>query len=291
MDKKVRLSIQGMHCAGCTARVERRLGEIGCSEIGVNLATGAAEVTAPQELLDDDIAAAINALGFTAQVTDSIVPQSGDSEDRRMLTALIASIILTAPLLLGMVLSLFLPMDNPIVAFLHNPWVQLALATPVQFIIGWRFYSGAYKALRAGYTNMDVLVALGTTAAYALSVYNMASGNVHGMHGLHFEASAMIITLVLLGKTLEKRATRKTGEAVSKLLGLSPDTAFVERGGELVEIPTAEVAVGDIVLVKIGDRIPVDGTVISGETSVDESMLTGESMPVAKGEGDAVTGG
>lgn len=285
--KKVRLMIEGMHCAGCTARVEQRLGELGCREIGINLSSGAAMMLVPDEVSPRELCGAIEELGFKARTQDAPAAPKKDG----MAADLIMSAILTAPMVIGMILSLFLPHDSAVTALLHNKWLQLILATPVQFIAGRRFYTGAFKALRARYANMDVLVALGTSSAYFLSVYNLIAGRVHGMEGLYFEASAVIITLVLLGKLLESRATGKTGAAVAQLLALAPQTAHVERDGQVTDVPAGSVAKGDILLVLQGERFPVDGTITSGVTTADEAMLTGESMPVEKSCGDEAAGG
>jgi Cu+-exporting ATPase len=175
------------------------------------------------------------------------------------------------------------------IAWLLPGWLQLLLATPVQFGLGARFYRAGWGALRAGSGNMDLLVALGTSAAYGLSVYLMLRhpGHAH----LYFEASAAVITLVLLGKWLEQRAKRQTTEAIRALQALRPATARVLRDGTEVELPVADVRVGDLVAVRPGDRIPVDGEIATGHSHVDESLITGESLPVAKSPGDRVTGG
>jgi Cu+-exporting ATPase len=170
-------------------------------------------------------------------------------------------------------------------------WWQFALATPVQFWLGARFYRAGWKALKARAGNMDLLVALGTSAAYGLSLYELAKQGDHAMGHLYFEASAVVITLVLLGKWLEARAKRQTTEAIRALNALRPDVARVRRGSEETEVPIAQVRVGDVVIVRPGEHIPVDGLVLEGASEVDESLITGESLPVAKHEGDRVTGG
>jgi Cu+-exporting ATPase len=169
--------------------------------------------------------------------------------------------------------------------------VQLALATPVQFGLGARFYRAGWKALRAGTGNMDLLVALGTSAAYGLSLFELARHTGPGMPHLYFEASAAVVTLVLLGKWLEQRAKRQTVDAIRALNALRPATARVLRNGEETEVPIERVAAGDRVVVRPGDRVPVDGEVEAGRSHVDESLVTGESMAVTKGPGDRVTGG
>ncbi|MCY9031326.1 HAD-IC family P-type ATPase, partial [Bacillus inaquosorum] len=173
-----------------------------------------------------------------------------------------------------------------------NPWMQFALATPVQFLIGWPFYAGAYKALRNKSANMDVLVALGTTAAYAYSLYlTIQSLGSHGhTDGLYYETSAILLTLILLGKLFETKAKGRSSDAIKKLMKLQAKTATVVRDGQEQIIPIDEVLVNDIVYVKPGERIPVDGEVVEGRSAVDESMITGESLPVDKSPGDSVTG-
>ena len=175
-------------------------------------------------------------------------------------------------------------------AFLMSDWLQLLLATPVQFGAGYQFYRDAYYALRAKSANMSVLVALGTTAAYVYSLASMFWGAELGITGVYFETSAIIITLIILGKYLEAIAKGKTSEAIKKLMGLSAKTARVQRNGEFVEVPISEVQVGDIVEVRPGEKIPVDGIIISGSSAIDESMVTGESLPVDKSVGDHVIG-
>ncbi|RKX84211.1 MAG: heavy metal translocating P-type ATPase [Spirochaetes bacterium] len=194
------------------------------------------------------------------------------------------------PLVVAMFVTIF---DIKILMFLHNPVLQLILATPVQFYIGAMFYVTAYKTVKSGSPGMDVLVALGTSAAYFFSVFNGFIAESVGVvnSGLYFEASAIIITLVLLGRYLEMRAKGKTAEAIKKLMGLQPKSASVERDGEIIVVPISDVVPGDIVHVKPGERVPVDGKVISGNTSIDESMITGESMPVEKTVGDSLVGG
>ncbi len=287
MAKQIRFKVGGMSCAACSARVERVLKKQGCESVSVNLASGATIISGYDGEIEKLISAIENA-GFT--VVDETEKNNEEKKQKLTLVELIISIILSAPMLIGMILHFILGMDNPVVQFLHNPWLQFALATPVQFIIGRRFYMGAFKALRHGYANMDVLVALGTTAAYALSVYNMITGKIHGMEGMHFESSGTVITLVLLGKYFETRAKRRTNEAVTSLLALKADKVTVIRDEENIEIDIKELKVGDIALVREGEKVPSDGIVIDGEGSIDESMLTGENMPVERKTGDSVTG-
>jgi len=212
-----------------------------------------------------------------------------EKEIKKLKAELIASAILSSPLILAMVFMLT-GIDVP---FLHNEYFQLVIATPVQFIIGLRFYRNAYHAIKARSANMDVLIAMGTSAAYFFSVYNAFFAHpveMGMMKELYFEASSTIITLILLGKYLEAVAKGKTSEAIKKLMGLQAKTARVVRNGVEEDIPVEEVQVGDIIVVRPGEKIPVDGRIIEGNSSVDESMLTGESLPVEKKVGDFVTG-
>jgi Cu+-exporting ATPase len=191
----------------------------------------------------------------------------------------------TLPLMLPMLLQL------AGIEWRIDGWVQLLLATPVQFWLGWRFYRAGWKAVLAKTGNMDLLVALGTSAAYGMSVYLLLRHAGHGMPHLYFEASAAVITLVLLGKWLEQRAKRQTADAIRALTALRPTTARVRRDGTEADIPVERVVVGDLVVIRPGDRVPVDGEIVEGRSHIDESLITGESLPVAKAVGDPVTGG
>src|SRR5258707_464426 len=203
--------------------------------------------------------------------------QAEDERGKRDTWLVVAAAVLSVPLML------------PMSGIMLPGWLQLALATPVQFVIGARFYAGAWKALRARTGNMDLLVELGTSTAYFYSLYVLVAG-VPDAH-LYFEAAAVVIALIMVGKWLESRAKRSTTAAIRALMSLRPETARVERGGSEVEVPVAAVAVGDVAVVRPGERLPVDGFVVSGHSQVDESLLTGESLPVAKNAGDNVTGG
>ena len=282
----VDLTIRGMSCASCVGRVEKALARVpGVAAVAVNLATERARVQTRGGVRVEALTQAITAAGYEAAPAARPAARAetgGDGLPEWWPVALAA--VLTAPLALQM-----------LAAFFGNDWslpplVQLALATPVQFWLGGRFYRAGWKALRARSGNMDLLVALGTSAAYGLSVYLMFVRPGHGMH-LYFEASAIIITLVLLGKWFEARAKRQTTEAIRALQALRPDIARVRRDGVEREVPLESVRVGDVVVVRPGERIPVDGEVREGASNVDESLITGESLPVAKAEGDRVTGG
>jgi Cu+-exporting ATPase len=291
VEKEIRLKIGGMTCAACSARIERVLRANGCTDVSINLASGLGIITPPKGVDVGKITEIITNAGFTAELITDGNDSSEEKQRRRQLIELILSCVLTLPMLVGMLLSFVIREHNSFVMFLHNPWFQLALTVPVQFVIGRRFYKGAYSALRHGYANMDVLVAMGTTAAFALTVYNMLFGSISGMEGMYFESSAVVITLVLLGKYLESGAKRKTNDAVRRLLSLNPDRArIVDADGEIREIDIKQLKKDDIAIVRQGEKIPSDGYLTEGFASVDESMLTGESMPVDKSVGDFVTG-
>ncbi|MFO1326809.1 MAG: heavy metal translocating P-type ATPase [Rubrivivax sp.] len=280
------LQVQGMTCASCVARVEKALRRVrGVTEATVNLATETASVatTAPDEGVAPLLAALAKAgyggtLVADAQAAPAAAPR--------------------APLWpLALAAALSLPLVLPMLAmawgahWMLPAWLQFALATPVQFGFGARFYRAGWKALRAGAGNMDLLVALGTSAAYGLSLYEWLRPGADAMPHLYFEAAAVVITLVMLGKWLEARAKHRTTEAIRALQALRPDTARVRRDGTEVELPLAEVRVGDLVVVRPGERVAVDGEVVEGASEVDESLITGESLPVPRHEGDRVTGG
>ena len=294
-NNRVELKITGMSCAACSAKIEKRLGKMeGVSAAAVNLATEKANVEFDPSIVKvSDIINVVGNLGYQAEKIEDISQDrekaQREKEIKKLRNELITSAVLSSPLILAMVLSL-LKLD---VAFLHNQYFQLAIATPVQFIIGWRFYKNAYHALKAKSANMDVLIAMGTSAAYFFSIYNAffvpAKPGVM-MKELYFEAGAVIITLILLGKYFEAVAKGKTSEAIKKLMGLQAKTARVIRNGAEEDIPVEEVEVGYIVVVRPGEKIPVDGKIIEGNSSIDESMLTGESLPVEKKIGDPVIG-
>jgi len=289
------LNVSGMTCAACSARIEKVLNKMdGVTQANVNLALEQASIEYnPAELNINDIVQKIEKIGYGAEVKEDQV-ESKDFKQayiQKQKKKLIVSAILSLPLLWTMVAHFSFTSFIYVPDLLMEPWFQLLLATPVQFIIGSQFYIGAFKALRNGSANMDVLVVLGTSAAYFYSIYQMvvASGGHHGPH-LYFETSAVLITLILLGKYFEARAKGRSSEAIKKLMGLQAKTARVVRNGIEVEIPLEQVGVGDVVLVKPGEKIPVDGQLLRGTTTVDESMLTGESLPVEKEVGDKVIG-
>lgn len=282
------LKIDGMTCAACSGRIERVLAKTdGIEEINVNLTTETATVSFDQKLItNDEIIDKIKKMGFGAEVYDESKENSNQREYRNLKIYLIFSIILTAPLILVMIASWF----GIHIMFLHDPIFQLILATPVQFIIGYRFYKPAFYAIKSKSPNMDVLVSIGTLSAYFFSLYNVIAGNiVHGqMDGLYFESSMTIITLILLGKYLELRARVKTSEAIQSLIKLQPQNANLLRDGVITTVPLSMLNAGDVVVINPGEKIPIDGVIKSGRSTVDESMLTGESLPVDKKVGDNV---
>jgi len=294
--KKIDIDVTGMSCTACAMNIERSLKKFeGVDNASVNFATERATVNFDDTKIKlDDFNKLIISLGYGVAEKNEEGKLNVDEKELRLLKySVIVSAMLTFPLVLGMFLF-FIPLENlylkTVVNFLHQPLVQLLLATPVQFVIGARFYKHAYKTIKALSPNMDVLVAMGTTAAYFFSVYNgFFSGEIHPH--LYFESSAVIITLVLFGKFLEKLAKGKTGEAIKKLLNLVPKTALVLVDGKEVEMLIEDIKIGDILIVKPGEKIAVDGTIIEGMSTIDESMVTGESLPVEKSIDDKVIGG
>jgi Cu+-exporting ATPase len=277
------LGIEGMTCASCVARVEKALRKVpGVAAATVNLATEKATVRTLAGVPMTALTAAIEKAGYAARATGN---EPARAERVPAWWPVAVSAVLTLPLVLPMLLELVG------VAWRLDGWIQLALATPVQFWLGWRFYRAGWKAVRAGTGNMDLLVALGTSAAYGLSLYLLLGHGGHAAPHLYFEASAAVVTLVLLGKWLEQRAKRQTADAIRALAALRPTTARVRRDGVEIEVPVEQVVLGDRVSVRPGDRVAVDGEVLEGRSHVDESLVTGESLPVAKGAGDKVTGG
>jgi Cu+-exporting ATPase len=282
------VDISGMTCASCVARVEKALRAVpGVQDASVNLATERASVRGSADA--DELVAAVRRAGYEAALTQAgkpraAAPKAGPPGWWPVAAAALFSIPLMLPMLGGAIgADWALP-----------GWLQWLLATPVQFWLGARFYRAGWKALRAGAGNMDLLVAIGTSAAYGLSVWLLLSGGRHGAHGgehLYFESSAVVITLVLLGKWLEARARRQTVEAIGALESLRPTEALVRRADGDVPVPVDEVKVGDLLVVRPGARVAADGKVEEGRSHQDESLLTGESLPVAKEPGDRVTGG
>ncbi|GIP24490.1 heavy metal translocating P-type ATPase [Paenibacillus sp. J22TS3] len=285
----VDFQVTGMTCAACATRIEKGLSKMsGVKRASVNLALETAQVEfSPGEVSVQDLINKVEKIGYTASLKTE-KKDEGDHRQKeivRQKRKLIASAILSFPLLWAMVSHFSFTSFIWLPELFMNPWFQLVLAAPVQFIIGAQFYKGAYKALRNGSANMDVLVALGTSAAFFYSLYlSIQSLNAHGHSEvqLYYETSSVLITLILLGKLFEALAKGRSSEAIKTLMGLQAKTALVVRGEQELSVPIEEVVVGDIVIVKPGEKVPVDGVVTEGVSSVDESMLTGESLPVEK---------
>ena len=281
----VEFAIGGMTCAACSARLEKVLNRQAGMQANVNLAAERARVRLTEAADEAAVVAAVAKAGFTAELVDGQTREREKAEKLRVYQREIRrfwiAVTLTLPLV-GQMLFMF--GEHGHLNELPR-WLQLMLATPVQFWIGWRFYDGAYKALRGGGANMDVLVALGTSMAWGFStVVTLFGLNQH----VYFEGGAAVITLVLLGKLLEARAKARTSEAIESLIRLQPKTARVERDGQWVEMAVEALMPGDVFLVRPGESVPVDGEVVDGESSVNEAMLTGESMPLGKRAGDKV---
>jgi len=288
-DRLAELTIYGMTCAACAVRIEKVLNKLEGVRAAVNFANETARVDYVPGLASvEQVVAAIRKAGYDASER---VEASAEEEKARRGAAFQAELRLfwvSVALSLPLLLQMFFMFGQAHTELLPR-WLQFALATPVQFWIGRRFYVGGYKALRGGGANMDVLVALGTSMAYGLSAVVTLFG-LHDQH-VYFEASAVIITLVLMGKLLEARAKLGTSAAIEALIRLQPKAAHVERDGVLVEVPVASMQKGDVFVVRSGESVPVDGLVSTGESGVDESMLTGESLPVGKHPGDKVYAG
>ncbi|AZF03451.1 cation-translocating P-type ATPase [Pseudomonas sp. R5-89-07] len=279
------LPIGGMTCASCAGRVERALGKVpGVQRVSVNLANERAHVEGLHPLDPGVLIAAVEKAGYTATLPQSETATQASQAQRlhHERWALMLAIMLALPLVLPMLVEPFG------VHWMLPAWVQFALATPVQFILGARFYSAAWKAVRAGAGNMDLLVAIGTSAGYGLSVYQWLT---RPAPHLYFEASAVVIALVLLGKYLESRAKRHTASAIRALEALRPERAVRVLEGREEDVAISALTLGDLVLVKPGERFPVDGEVVDGQSHADEALISGESLPVPKQPGDAVTGG
>lgn len=286
--RTVELQITGMTCASCVGRVERTLGKLpGVEQVSVNLANERAHLQVQQAVDDALLISAVEKAGYSASLPQATESARQDIQWRLRTErlAVVAALLLALPLVLPMLVQPFG------LHWMLPAWAQLALATPVQFILGARFYQAAYKAVRAGAGNMDLLVALGTSAGYGLSLYQWATAPVGTAPHLYFEASAVVIALVLLGKYLESRAKRQTASAIRALEALRPERALRVVDGHEEEVAISALRLDDRVLVKPGERFPVDGTVEEGSSHADEALISGESLPVAKQPGDRVTGG
>ncbi len=304
--KQIQLPIGGMSCAVCAKRVEKAISELeGVADVNVNFAAEKAFVTYnPQKVRPSAMKEAVLKAGYQPLENKGAGAEDEDRKRREkeintMKKKFIAAAIFAFPLLyiamVPMIKFVSLPGAKMLDGLMMNyplfyALLEFFLTVPV-ICVGYRFYTVGFKSLFQKSPNMDSLIAVGTTAAVAFSLYNtfqIAKGNFQAVHSLYFESAGVIITLILLGKMLEAVSKGKTGEAIKKLMGLAPKTAFVIQNGAETEIPVEEVEIGDIIIVKPGSKIPVDGVVIEGHTAIDESMLTGESMPVDKKAGDKV---
>ncbi|WP_242176380.1 MULTISPECIES: heavy metal translocating P-type ATPase [unclassified Pseudomonas] len=282
------LPISGMTCASCAGRVERALGKVpGVQSVSVNLANERAHVQVQGQMDPGILIAAVDKAGYTATLPQSETVTDANQAQRlhRERWSLLLAIALALPLVLPMLVEPFG------LHWMLPAWVQFALATPVQFIFGARFYIAAWKAVRAGAGNMDLLVAIGTSAGYGLSIYEWLTAPAGSMPHLYFEASAVVIALVLLGKYLESRAKRQTASAIRALEALRPERAIRVLDGREEDVAISALKLDDLVLVKPGERFPVDGEVVDGQSHADEALISGESLPVPKQPGDKVTGG
>ena len=284
--QELTLDIEGMSCASCVSRVEKALHKVaGVQTVAVNLASEKATLTTAGAVPVAKLIAAIKAAGYEASLPKLTLEASASKRPLPSWWPVAVAALFTLPLVLPMLL---MPFGS---SWALPGWWQLALATPVQFWLGARFYRAGWRALKAGTGNMDLLVALGTSAAYGLSLYLLLTAAHGAMAHLYFEASAAVITLVLLGKWLETRAKRQTADAIRALNALRPERATVRRDGVDREIAIADLQINDLVVVRAGERIAVDGLVVEGHSQVDESLLTGESLPVEKQLHDRVTAG
>ena len=284
----VELTISGMTCASCAGRVEKALAKVpGVKNVSVNLASERAHIESLGHVDPAELIKAVTTAGYSAHLTENLHATQDDQHKRlrRERWSLVAAIVLALPLVLPMLVEPFG------LHWMLPAWAQFLLATPVQFILGARFYVAAWKAVKAGAGNMDLLVALGTSAGYGLSLYEWAIAAPGSMPHLYFEASAVVIALVLLGKYLESRAKRQTASAIRALEALRPERALRVVDGQEQDVAISDLRLNDLVLVKPGERFPVDGEVVEGQSHADEALISGESLPVPKQPGDNVTGG
>ncbi|MER3120265.1 heavy metal translocating P-type ATPase [Bacillus altitudinis] len=297
--EQAEFDIEGMTCAACANRIEKKINRMdGIDQGSVNFALESLQVTYhPGQISPSDIKEAVKSIGYSLIEPAEEHAEEGKKDHRQVAiekqtARFLFSMILSLPLLWAMVSHFSFTSFIWLPEAFMNPWVQLALAAPVQFIVGWPFYVGAYKALKNKSANMDVLVALGTSAAFFYSLYESIQSAVQGTHeaSLYYETSAVLITLIVLGKLMEARAKGRSSEAIQKLMGLQAKEAVIERDGKEMTVPISEVKVNDLVFVKPGEKVPVDGEIIEGTTAIDESMITGESLPVDKTTGDTVIG-
>ncbi|EMN99124.1 copper-exporting ATPase family protein [Leptospira interrogans serovar Pomona str. UT364] len=294
---EVTLDVIGMNCANCALRIEKGLKKIpGVKDVRVNFAMETAKVDFESSISEEILLDKIDSLGYRAVVHEDIEidGEIQKKEFKKLKVRVIFSAFLSLPLLLSMIGHFENNLNFEYLSFLMNPWLQFVLATPIQFWIGASFYKGSFRALRNGGANMDVLVVLGTSAAYFYSVYLtfiFDEKYIHKTANLYYETSSVLITLILFGKLLEHIVKGKSSKAIQSLVNLQPKKANVIREKEIQEIPLLAVRSGDLILVKPGESIPVDGIIEEGSSTIDESMLTGESIPVEKTISNFVYGG
>ncbi|MCL8310981.1 heavy metal translocating P-type ATPase [Leptospira interrogans] len=294
---EVTLDVIGMTCANCALRIEKGLKKIpGVKDVRVNFAMETAKIDFESSISKEILMDKIDFLGYRAVVHEDIEidGEIQKKEFKKLKVRVIVSAFLSLPLLLSMIGHFENNLNFEYLSFLMNPWLQFILATPIQFWIGASFYKGSFRALRNGGANMDVLVVLGTSAAYFYSVYLTFIFNekyIHKTANLYYETSSVLITLILFGKLLEHIVKGKSSKAIQSLVNLQPKKANVIREKEIQEIPLLAVRSGDLILVKPGESIPVDGIIEEGSSTIDESMLTGESIPVEKTISNFVYGG
>src|SRR3989344_7927407 len=303
---RVSLDIQGMHCSSCAALIEKSLKKVdGVKEANVNFAAEKASVLVDEMVAEKDtLIKAVEKAGYKAALTNQNQSASDRERQQNQINAMfkkfLVSFVFSAPMIYFMLFDFIAGLPGRAVLLPYVGIASLILATPVQFIIGRGFYKGMFSALKMKTFNMDSLIAIGTSVAFFYSlinftVYYLKTGAIIGIDGtkipeLYFETAAFLITFVILGKWLESKAKGRTSEAVKKLMGLQPKPARVLGEGRMFDVPIDEVVAGDIVVVRPGEKIPVDGQIVKGGSAVDESMLTGESLPVEKKEGDNVFG-
>ncbi len=284
------LDISGMTCASCVRRVERALGKVeGVETANVNFASETALVTAETGVPVETLIAAVEKAGYAATESAPDRDRGGEREvhaRRTLITLLFGAALAIPAVVLAMAMDIA-GLEIGSSAQLHG-WIVMALATPIQVVLGWRFYKGSYASLRHLNPNMDVLIALGTTAAYAFSVWVVVWQKPYNMF---FDVSAAVLVFITMGKYFEERSKGAASSAIRALLGLSAKSARVIRDGAEVEVPIEQVAVGDVFVVRPGEKVPVDGVVRDGHSTLDEAMITGESIPVEKRAGDFVIGG
>ncbi len=281
--KKTDLQVAGMHCASCAANINKTLNSIKqVKEANVNFATTKATITHTDKITKEQLIKKVESIGFKASIAQGNVFEKQAKQQKKEIrfyrNTFFFSLIFAIPTFIIGMIFMWLNIHIP-----GQDYILWLLATPIQFIVGYQFYKGTWSAIKSKSANMDSLIALGTTSAYLFSVYAVI---FNPSLGQYFETSAILITLVVMGRWFEAIAKGKTSDAIKKLMHLAPKFAMVKRKGKYIKVPVEKIKVGDVILVKPGERIPVDGLVLSGNSSIDESMITGESIPIEKKKGD-----